>query len=305
MKKILIPVDFSACSLNAVRYAIHLHPKEPIHLQLLHAYPLAQGLDIPDHYLEQKRESWEQDALVQYEMLKRQVAPLTLHTHVLFSLILAPGGLTPEIINTAEREASDIVIMGTQGAHGLQKFFAGSHTSQIISRVSCPVLVVPEHYNYQEIHTIVYATDCQPQDIEALKEVVALAEPTQARIVVLHIETRFNPLKALEHFQWYQERIKSEISYKAMTYDWLEGRNIQKALERYLGESQADLIVMLTQNRPWIDQLFHQSHTKEMAEQTTVPLWAFSAKAMDALQPKEADGNEQQPEKIQTPFISK
>jgi nucleotide-binding universal stress UspA family protein len=46
------------------------------------------------------------------------------------------------IINYAETNRLDLIVMGTKGRTGLKKFFLGSAASGVVSHANCPVLVV-------------------------------------------------------------------------------------------------------------------------------------------------------------------
>ena len=280
MKKILIPVDFSACSLNAIHYAIQLYRNEALELLLFNAYPLAQGLDIPEHYLHMKREDWEKQATAEFEEIKAKIEAAALKSDLTFSYILAPGSFVPELIYSAQQEKVDGIVMGTEGAQGLKKLIEGTHTSKVVTHVDCPVMVVPENYRFRGLHTLVYATDYHDQDVEALKQVVELARSSHARLLVLHIEPNPGSIRAVENLSWFEERIRPELDYELMYFEWLDEPNVQEALDNYLWDEQADMLVMLMKNRSWMDRVFYPSQTKAMTFRTQIPLWTFSLKAL-------------------------
>jgi nucleotide-binding universal stress UspA family protein len=47
-----------------------------------------------------------------------------------------------EILNAAEREKADLIVMGNRGFSRIKRFFVGSVTQRVISAAECPVLVI-------------------------------------------------------------------------------------------------------------------------------------------------------------------
>jgi nucleotide-binding universal stress UspA family protein len=46
------------------------------------------------------------------------------------------------IINNADKEGADLIVVGTRGLDGFKKLLIGSVSSGVISHASCPVLIV-------------------------------------------------------------------------------------------------------------------------------------------------------------------
>lgn len=59
-----------------------------------------------------------------------------------FEDVTCPGDPIDEIVRRAE--AADLVVMVTDGRNGLLDALRGSHSEQVLRRVGCPLLVVPE-----------------------------------------------------------------------------------------------------------------------------------------------------------------
>jgi nucleotide-binding universal stress UspA family protein len=52
------------------------------------------------------------------------------------------GNPADVILKTIEEDGIDLVVMGSSGKHGLEKFFYGSVTDKVVRFAKCPVLVV-------------------------------------------------------------------------------------------------------------------------------------------------------------------
>ena len=59
------------------------------------------------------------------------------------ALVVTTGNPADEILRTARRLRSDLIVMGTEGLNGFQKLFFGSTTEQVLHRATIPVLAIP------------------------------------------------------------------------------------------------------------------------------------------------------------------
>ena len=57
-------------------------------------------------------------------------------------MIIAEESIVSEIIEYAERENIDLIIMGTRGRTGFKKLLLGSVASGVVNFAHCPVLVI-------------------------------------------------------------------------------------------------------------------------------------------------------------------
>jgi nucleotide-binding universal stress UspA family protein len=56
--------------------------------------------------------------------------------------IIKQGDPAEEILETAEKLKADVIITGSHGRHGAQRFLLGSVSSKIVDHADCDVLVV-------------------------------------------------------------------------------------------------------------------------------------------------------------------
>jgi nucleotide-binding universal stress UspA family protein len=57
--------------------------------------------------------------------------------------ILKVGDVIEEILNVAEAEKVDLIVIGTHGRKGVSRFLLGSTTEKLVRSAKCPVLTVP------------------------------------------------------------------------------------------------------------------------------------------------------------------
>ena len=137
-KRMLVPVDFSDCSLDAVEYGALIAQRSHASMTLLHVLePVSYGLDFTFPHPAQ-RESIK-TALT--KRLSDLVSALTSSR----PLIRLPdlGGLPADsILDAAMAPGVDLIAMGTHGRRGLSHALFGSVAESVLRRSSCPVLTV-------------------------------------------------------------------------------------------------------------------------------------------------------------------
>ncbi|SPP63064.1 universal stress protein [Nitrospira lenta] len=138
LNRILVPVDFSDCSLDAVEYAALMAQRHRASVTLLHVLePVSYGLDFTLLH-SAKRE----------EMRERLTARLDDMTRALveakIQAVSQVRGGTPfeSILDSARTIQADLIVMGTHGRRGLSHALSGSVAEAVLRQSRCPVLTV-------------------------------------------------------------------------------------------------------------------------------------------------------------------
>ncbi len=139
LKKILIPIDFSGYSLNALEYAKLFAEKFNAEIILLNIVEpvvftadLTMGQVIPsiENELYQKSE----------EKVKELVDSLKDKFNV--RGVVKVGKSHIEIIEFAKNEGVDLIIIGSHGHTAVEQFLFGSTAEKVIRKATCPVLII-------------------------------------------------------------------------------------------------------------------------------------------------------------------
>ena len=144
LKKILVATDFSEPSKAALRYGVELARKFGSSLHVLHvvddlaAHPTAVpgGLAMDLGALQTEIESAARDNLAALLPEPDRTA-VRGRFHVIVSTM--PG---TAILDYARDVDADLIVVGTQGRHGLARLLMGSVAQQVTRLAGCPVLTV-------------------------------------------------------------------------------------------------------------------------------------------------------------------
>jgi nucleotide-binding universal stress UspA family protein len=141
-KRLLCPVDFSASSLSALRYAFALAEEADASLTILHVFdwprdsdPLVDGINTKEF-----RRIIEEDARERLDALVTD----DVRQWCLPSTAVAYGKPRDAILELATKEEMDLIVMGVRGRNTVDLTVFGSTTHHVVRRAACPVLTLRE-----------------------------------------------------------------------------------------------------------------------------------------------------------------
>lgn len=162
MKNILLPTDFSDNSLNAINYALQLFKNWECSFYILNIQK--QSEFILDDFMTESPNSSIHNTIAQdnKKELKNFVNKIrNNHTNKNFNfkLLFDFDNLIHAIKETVVSKNIDLILMGTNGATGAKEIIFGSNTLNVIRKIDCPILVIPESYKFKGIKSVLFSTD--------------------------------------------------------------------------------------------------------------------------------------------------
>jgi nucleotide-binding universal stress UspA family protein len=151
INNILVPVDFSACSLAGLTYAIQFAEKFGARIFLLHVVDLgvavsADGFALYD--LDAVERARRKDAEERMAEFIRWAS----FGRVEYATVIKSGHAVDTICEFVETEKIEMVITSTHGRTGFKHVMLGSTAEQVVRRAVCPVLTVPSHPDVRGRH---------------------------------------------------------------------------------------------------------------------------------------------------------
>lgn len=138
INNILVPIDLSESSLNALDAAVVIAKKHNASIQLLHVE-------------ENNFNDLEEIHLAGYSSVHNAIDIINAltgaiqHTHGIKPMLLQKeGNVSDNIIRASFLYHADLIVMGAHGASGFREGFVGNNTYNVIKYAACPVLSVPQ-----------------------------------------------------------------------------------------------------------------------------------------------------------------
>ncbi|CAM3446138.1 UspA domain-containing protein [Flavobacterium longum] len=274
MKKILFPTDFSKAANHAFLYALHLADRFNAEIITLHVYPFA--LTTLGEYYTTVLENYDIQDLNEFENYKshvpkwHRIAEEHHYGHVPISHVLESGDTVETILEVAQSNQVDCIVMGTNGAHGITEIFFGSVTEKVMNRAHCMVMAVPSSNRHGHISRILFLTEFEEQHKTALRQLIGFAKTVEAHIDVLQVKLAFGHADEEKLLAW-----KAEFHSGNITFSVLNNAGTEKAIMDYMKLHHISMVAMTVKHKGLLERLFLQSMASKMAFHSEIPVLAL------------------------------
>ena len=278
MKLIIAPTDFSALSDNAIKYATDMATTMGMNLMLVNVYQLPISFsEVPlvTISLDQIREISENKLAEIKENLETITAgKLKIYTE---SRLEDVG---EEMSKLTETLSPFAIIMGTRGKSGAGRFFMGSNSISVISKVGIPVFVIPPGVRFRPFKKVGLATDLEAvvenTPVSKIKEVIQFFD---AEVHVLNVDyhrKHFTPDTPRETLN-----MDSLLAGMNPIYDFIENKNIDEGLNDFAEKNNLDLLITLPKKHSMLERFFEKSTTRELIHETHIPIMCIHRKVKE------------------------
>jgi nucleotide-binding universal stress UspA family protein len=171
--------------------------------------------------------------------------------------------------HVAEKEI-DYIVMGTKGASGWSGDVIGTNTGNVITKVKCPILVIPEHASYKPIKEIVFPTDFniffKNRVLTTLSEAI---QHTTASLSILYISKKVQDLTTLQKKN--RTFLDEHLEDKPHNYFFITDENIETAIDTFVKSHQVDMIAMVAKNLNYFQRILFKPTVEKLSYYTTIP----------------------------------
>ena len=275
MKKIIVPIDFSDHSENALKAAAFFAKKEETEIYALHM------LDIQEVNLSQSAE-FSQEKAVFFLKLAEERFKKFLQKDYLNGLKVIPiikhYKVFKEINTIAQEVNADLIIMGSHGASGLKEFFTGSNTEKVIRYAETPVLVIKNELNDVNFSDVVFATDFSQESIPVFKKIINFLEFLNAKIHLLYVNLPNENFKTTPEMDALVNNFLMTVegnTDRLPSVNLVCSRYIEHGILNFSNAVGADLIVMATHGRKGLSHIFSGSISEDISNHATLPIMTF------------------------------
>jgi len=273
MKNILLPTDFSSNSWNAIQYALEFLQKKKCNFFLLHVTTITDYAN-GDTPIIPMSESIEKALLAEskielQKLLKKIKNQYNNKKHNLF-VLTSVDYFIDAVRNHIEERDIELIVMGTKGASGIKKIIIGSNSGDIITKVKCPVLVVPEKAIFKMPQEIAFPTDYNLfYQTKILSGISELAKMYDAAIRILHVAKKDEKLTNYQKEN--KEYLHSFFMDEKHSFHKVTNRKIEAGVQCFVESRNIDLIVMIAKNLNLFQQILFKPTVEEISYHTEIP----------------------------------
>jgi len=281
MKNILLPTDFSENSWNAIKYAICFFEKETCNFYLLHINRYSDNfIDGPsfiatedvleDVYTKPSKQQLR-------KVLKRISDHFPANKNHRFYTFSDSDFFIESIRRNVVEKNIDMIVMGTKGASGLKKNIVGSNTGDVITKVKCTTLAIPDKAQCTQIKEVAFPTDFSMNyDIQILQPLSDIIDNNDAALRILHVSRKKTDLNSEQKRN--SELLDDYFNQMEHSFHYLTNKKIEDAIQCFVESRNVDMICMVAKNLNYFQQILFHSKVEEISYQTEIPFLVLHEK---------------------------
>lgn len=272
MKNILIPTDFSENAWNAISYALAYFKDQNVNFVLVHILPqnvFPPTLETLRCYITGEMLVGNK-VMVNLENNRNAILKTGLIKDLYISVDYVEVPFIEGMKQLIEKHAIDLIVMGTQGFSADKNKIIGKHVQSVITKIQCPVLVIPEKAKFTTPVNIAFPTDYNfIYKNKVLNTLSTTANLHNASIKIIRI---VNPKVSLTDFQ-YKNRGYLKAYFKATktSFHKVNHTNFHEGLQEFIDSMQIDMISIIAKNLNFFEMLFFKHKVIKMSYHTKIP----------------------------------
>lgn len=264
MKSIIVGTDFSEGSYVALELAVDVANRMQCDILLVWVRRekmllAGEQLDMLSKLAKEKLQS-----------LCEKYSPLMKGGNIHYSII--GGRVSTAIAEAARREISPLIVIGTNGASGFEKYLIGSQAARIVQDSPCPVLTMRQGYDFHKrLERIVVPLRVNANSRQKVPPAATMAKIFGSEVHILGLLDLKEEESALR-------------TYISQSIDYLEREGVPYHFEirsystysdtvlHYADEIKADLVIINTEQDRVISQLFLGTNAQQIVHKSQIPV---------------------------------
>lgn len=260
-QKIIVGIDYTKSCVNALNYAKLLAHHSNSELVLFHLY------DAPVLYTNSGLYLMSYKSVEKSNKEKLNIfAKKYLDDKVVYSKIATSGAFKDEVNNLTKSNTIHSVVLGLESKTKMNRFIFGSTTTDVAGKIDCPVIIVPESYKKHALgHAIIAFDNNELPNAKCLQKIKNFINTTQSKISVYHIKT---PNEIIENKND-NFKVDNKLSYKIQIK---KSKSLVDGIKSVVIQNKANAVIDIARKHSFIYRFFNESHTKEIAFVSKVPV---------------------------------
>lgn len=276
MENILIPYDFSELSDFSLELGMEMAEKLNAKITVLniihtgkstlfnHDGSLSDANDFDVNAIDQK-------ATLHKQKLKEKTDQ---YSHITFKVVM--GDIEKQILDHAASLNTDLIIMGTHGASGIQELISGSITDKIIRLTDAAVISLKCKRTLNDFKSIVLAADFDHPYKENVTALIDLKRALGAELHFVRINTPASPSDESQiknNMQKYADENNIEVS----GFHTFESPTIEKGIEDFMDEKGIEIVAIASKGRLGLNAFFKGCISADLVNHLMKPVFTFRA----------------------------
>jgi len=257
MKKILVPVDLTEVSSNAITYARDCFPEAK--LVILH-------IDSKSY----SKENWQKQRAAFKDFVFKAIGTDRLPPNV--NMEMLNGFVVNSVVEFSKKDNYDYLVMGTRDKYNLVDKIIGSSSLGIIKSTQIPTYLIPRHAKYHGMKNVMVASDKHMKEKSFVRIIRNWNKDYSANMQFLYVGNATD-----SEFTMIEDNIRHEFTSELQVdFDYsiscVNSTDISGSLLAVAYNDHADLMILLPDDQSFLGSLFSGSLSKEIIQKSIIPL---------------------------------
>lgn len=199
---------------------------------------------------------------------------------------IVAGKVSSALAHVAERTSALMIVIGTNGASGFEKYWMGSTAVRIVQDAPCPVLTIREGYDFhKQLERIVVPIRVNSRSRQKVPPAASMAKVFGSEVHVLGLLELKEEEGAL---RTYVSQSADYLEREGVRHSYLirECSTYSDTVLGYADEVKADLVVINTEQDRIISQLFLGTNAQQIVHKSQIPVLCIHPEDYINISPK-------------------
>lgn len=260
---VLILTDFSAVSMNAARYSLNLLSEISSRFYVLNIDTRGCCPDVPS---DQREGIFREKLQGRIELLRS----LSQNPDHRFEALYSRDNLLNATRGYVEEKNIDLIVMGAVRRDFQQHTLIGNHTYEIMKKVKCNLLAIPENSQYVAPREVAIPIDYSVSlDKRVLQFLGHATVPNETRFTVMEVKEKLVP-QGLESEE--EKDLFYPLSHRKLRFTELETEAVASKEQFMQVQQEFDMLVIFGRNLSICDRLLHTEHGLYSSIENRLPI---------------------------------
>jgi nucleotide-binding universal stress UspA family protein len=276
MKKILVAIDFSECSINALEHGITIANKADAGVEMMFVVKPDSSKDL----FTEGAQTLSAMVKDKFEELLEKYQPKLGKNKLTY--LIKQGKVYHEIITEADKKEVFLVIAGTHGSSGFEEFWMGSNANRIVSALRKPVITIRGGVSIKrDLEKIILPLDSTPETRQKVPFTAYMAKIFNAEVHILRVYTS-NVAAVIRKVDSYSEQVVKHLEEENIHYvlESVHADNLTDATIDYALKVNANLISIMTEQEIATKNLLLGPYAQQMVNHSPIPVLSIHPKEL-------------------------
>jgi nucleotide-binding universal stress UspA family protein len=273
MKNIIVPVDFSIHSENALKAAVRIAKQHQARVAIVHMISFQEvnlskekKSEDGQYFIELTQKRF--DKFLDKDYLNEVTVQTVVQNYKVFS----------ELNQVAKEHRGDLIVMCSHKSNGIQNVIIGSNTKKVVRTSNIPVLVIKGEKKFTP-HKVVFACDFKLESKEVFIKAMQLFKTLQIEVSLLYVNLPARSFKSTyqiyNQIAVFSDTLTQSYKFSPAEVTIFSDFSVESGVFHFAEKQQADIIGIPTYARKGLSHFLSGSIGEAMVNHSSLPIITF------------------------------